>query len=65
MPFSESAIFLAYKSTSGLAVEQALIAFTKRNKKAEELKYPDQWLKKEAEKIHDFQKQKKEIEGKE
>ena len=65
MPFSESAIFSVYKLTSGIAVEQSLIAFSKRSKKAEDLKYPDQWLKKEAEKIHDFHKQKKEIEGKE
>lgn len=60
-PFSEASILAISKITSGWAVQQALIKFSKRSKKLPDLDLPDRWLKKNAIEEHELQLQKKEI----
>lgn len=53
LPFSDSGILEAFKESSGLAVQKALLSYTKRNPKLAPLLIPDRWLRSAAIKEHE------------
>jgi hypothetical protein len=53
LPFSDSGILAAFKESSGLAVQKALLSYTKRNPKLAPLLIPDRWLRSAAIKEHE------------
>ena len=52
-PFSEAGIVSAIKESSGLAVQKALVSYSKRNPKLPPLIIPDRWLRSAAIKEHE------------
>ena len=47
-PFSDAGIYSAFKETSGLAIQKAMLNYLKRNPKLPPLLIPDRWLRSAA-----------------
>ena len=62
-PFSQAALLSVFKETSGSSLEATLKKFSKRSKNLKPLDLPDIWLRKNAIAEHEFELQKKEVQG--